>query len=504
MGYIFSNTTTPTFPQDGFGAVATSEPEPRAQIAASSGLRELDVEQFKGSDVGLSGTTEVNENVMFKVTTGTSANGYGVIRSQRITRSRPGQGLSFVFTARFDAGVANSLLVAGAFTATDALWFGYNGASFGVLRRIPGALEIQRLTLSAGASGNESIDITLDGTSYAGISVTSGSAAKNAAEIVAGFTGTLAWNAQSVGDTVIFQRRSPVANSSTYSFTNTTGGGTCAGSFAQVLAGAANDNDTGFTAQSAWNVDRMDGSAGPFNATATTLDPTKLNYYRILFPGKGGASITYQVMHPDKPQWITVHVEKLGSNQTVPVQKWPFYRVGWTAASLGSTTDLAVYGTEASGYVEGPVRSVRNPFATDNDVAAVGTTETHILSIRSALEFGDFVNQAEVLIQRIGASIDQTNNRQATLRIYSDATLTGDVLWTEVDASSSVHVAKSGVTGFSGGKLVYSGGFGRGDGKQEDIRSLDLRLEPSKSLTFTAQLASSTADVGVSTIYLED
>lgn len=70
-----------------------------------------------------------------RLQTGTGAAGSAIYTSRRPAQYRPGQGLVWRGTAPFTAGAANSIQLAGAGTATDGYFFGFNGTAFGVAHR---------------------------------------------------------------------------------------------------------------------------------------------------------------------------------------------------------------------------------------------------------------------------------------------------------------------------------------------------------------------------------
>ncbi|MDW0118546.1 hypothetical protein QTL97_16575 [Sporosarcina thermotolerans] len=67
--------------------------------------------------------------------TGATANSSATIQTVKAVRHIPGLGKTIRFTGIFTAGVPNSTQVIGIGDSTDGYFFGYNGASFGVLRR---------------------------------------------------------------------------------------------------------------------------------------------------------------------------------------------------------------------------------------------------------------------------------------------------------------------------------------------------------------------------------
>ena len=83
-----------------------------------------------------------NDGPLMQCNTGTSLGGYGVIRSRRTVRYRPGQGAMARFTAAFTQGVSGYTQRAGFFTQEQALQVGFDGTQFGILRQNGGKAPI--------------------------------------------------------------------------------------------------------------------------------------------------------------------------------------------------------------------------------------------------------------------------------------------------------------------------------------------------------------------------
>lgn len=479
-------------PLSAFGEMLVAESTPRIQIDAVYGLLTTDHETLTD---GVSGSVTAS-NSMFVCQTGTSVGGYGVLRSRRMLRYRAGEGCSVKFTASFTSPVANSLQVAGAFTSTDALFVGYSGTTFGYMRRIPGAVAIWRLTVTNGATGAETITVRLDGVNFtvsASGALSTTATAQLIAARVGGYTG---WSSSvsptSNGATVTFLQSNPATTGSSFTLTST-GGAT--GTFAELQAGAANDSATGFVAQTAWNVDRLDGSNGAFNPSGMLLDPTKLNVYQIIYPYLGAGAIVIQVMTPTR-QWTTVHIDRYPNTYTVPSMRNPTLQLGWVSASLGSTTNLTVKGASAGGFVQGQRRPFRDPVGVSGVFTGVSGTENAYLLLRNRAEFANTVNFRQLLLQTARIAVE-TTNRIARIRYVLNPTLSATVNWQYINqsTSSTEYAIPTGVT-ITGGTQIAA----------DDVvtqaaisfADLDLRMEPGDVLAVAIQTASSTATVAVS------
>jgi hypothetical protein len=335
-------------PLTAFGELLYAQITPVAQIDALRGLNNQSIETFTNA----SGTVTVKDDHNgreFHCQTGTDVGGYGLIRTKNVIRYRPGQGARMRFTARWgSAGVANSAIRAGGINVGCELSFGYNDTTFGVLYRTGGRVEIRTLTISAAASGNETLTLTLNGTDYT-ISLTSGTAAHNAYEVATDTTFSAAYNAYQNGDTVVFTAKAVGPQTGNFTFSST---GTATGTFAQTGAGVA-VSDT-FIAQTAWNQTTLTTSADPF-----ILDTSKGNVFEITFQYLGYGQITYLVENPDTGRFIPVHVIKYANNYTVPSIDAPLFKIGAFAASLGSTTNLEIFTASCAGFVDGILCRVR-------------------------------------------------------------------------------------------------------------------------------------------------
>ena len=380
--------------------------------------------------------------------------------------------------------------MAGLFTATDGLFFCYNGTTFGVTRRISGACSIQRLTITAGASGAENMTVTLNGVPFiiasGGILSTSATAEKIAESGV--FTGwTHDTSPTSNGSTVTFIQANPASTVGVFTFSST-GGAT--GTFSTIQAGLANDDNTNFVPQTSWNVDKMDGSGTINNPSGILLDTTKLNEYQISF--SGGGSIAWSILI-NKRRVALVHVTELQNIMTT-VTRNPTFRVGWTAASLGSTTNLSINGGLASAMLEGAAESVRDPFSARIQTFGSTTTENVAIAFRVRGEFNGTTNQREVLPQIIFVGVDETSTRIVNVRVILNPVMTGVVNWSYVNESISC-VERATPSGLipSGGSDVASVIAATGAAALIKLGELNLRLEPGDVIALAVQTVSSTA-----------
>lgn len=476
-------------PKTSFEEVLVGSLTPVVQIAAPYGLLSTDIETFTSG----SGSSTTVSSSLFTCATGTGVGDYAVIRSKRLLSYKAGTGLRGRITAMFPSGpVDNSLQGAGMFTNLDGLFFGYNSGGFGITRRVGGSTKIVRMTLTNGATAGETLTVKLNDINYT-VTVVSGTSGSIANQIASSGSLFLPWSGSN-GPTanlasVTFVQSTPAQATGVFSITST---GTTTGSFTTLSEGAANNNTAGYVSQSSWNVDRMDGSYTSYNPSGMLLDPTKLNVYEIMYPYLGVGTIKFRVMS-NSGSFVTVHKIEYPNNNTVPTQQNPCFRLGWFAASLGSSTALTIKGASAGGFLEGVDRSLRNPFAIDTTFTAT-TTEQVVLALRVRSEFQGKSNLRE-LLGTLLSSATETANRVVRVRCYSNPTFNNLFTWQYVDQNNSSveYATPTSTTLLAGQRILASISVPSGAPGSIDLEKLNLRMAPGSLFVITLQAASNTA-----------
>lgn len=396
---------------------------PILQLDALYGLPSTEFETFIAS----SGTA-TTERDMFKVSTGTSVGGYGVIRSRRLARYRPGQGMMARFTASFTTPVAGTTQRAGFFAQEQALQIGFDGTRFGILRQNDGKAELRVLTLSAGASGaGETATITLNGTSYT-VALTNSSIEQNAAEIAA--AGRTGYVLDQEDNKVYFFATSNGPQTGTFSFSST---GSAAGTFSQQQAGVADTNN--WIYQEDFNIDKLDGTG----SSGITIDFTKLNIYQISFRWLGAGEMRFSVENPDTGDMMFFHHIHYSNRNTDVSLDNPSFRLGYVAANLSASTipDLVVRGGSMAAFNEGVVEDVAYPSAVSSSKSSLGSnTWHHLLTIRNPLVFKNKVNLRNVILERISMAFQ--GNDPLEVALILDGTPSTILFYNGVDLTDTI------------------------------------------------------------------
>jgi len=462
--------------QDQFGAFGeqiTSHKTPIVQIANRyqidpAELNDLEIFEATG------GSADNNGN-LFRCQTGTSAGGYGVLRSTETLNYRPGQGVEAQLTAKFTTGVASSLQFGGLFSLTETLAFGYDGTSFSVLHSYNGVAEVQLITVTATGAGT--CTVTLDNDSV-GITVTNSSVQENADEIITGLKGNATingkWRFDQVDDMVYCISKSVGNKTGTFSIS----GGVTA-SIVEQTAGV--DKTDGHIAQASWD-------SAPFSG----FDPTQLNVYKIQFGYLGAANINFFIYNPNIGEFELVHTIKWANTHTGTSLGSPNLKVGWTAASLGSTTNLTVEGASASIMLEGDEVIKNNTFADVDTVSSVGSANfTNLITIKNRVVYGDRFNLGKVFPLLV--SIDNEHNKGLIVEIFRDADVAGVQNFQFEDEYNSIVIADKTGTTVTNGTLIDAFVVAANSSEVVDLTQLKTELLPEQTFVIAAKTVSGTA-----------
>lgn len=464
--------------QTAFGDPIAEHLEPISQISATYGING-DTEVFNET-----GGTVTEADNMYQLSTGTSLGGYGVLRTKRPTVYREGQGLMSRFTAIFDgAAVANSLQFAGFFNLTDTIAFGYRGTSFGIIYDTYGAPEIQNFTITT--SGNGTVTLTLNSIVY-NIPITTGTVQHNAYEMADWLNANQsAWNAQQEDDMVVLQARATETRNGTYS----TAGAGLVGNFSQLEAGAAKTEVS--ISQAGWNKD-----------IASWFDPTESNVYMIKMSYLGFGPLRFFIFNHEISDFVLVHEIIPAGTAVKPSISKRSLKVGWVAASLGSTTDLIVKGASAATFIEGESKIFGQANSTANINLSVGAVFTSVLSIRTKEVYKDKVMLGRIVPIGIAIASDATKSTQFS--VIKNANF-GE---TDYQSYSSDSIAQFDI---SSGTIVgnptesFAGVLSPAGSAFIDLTDLDIELELNETLTLFARKTSGTnPEITASIVWKED
>ena len=472
-------------PKTAFDELFVAELTPVVQIHSAYNINTRILEARDNN-----GSSSIANN-MFKVSTGAATNQSSSLLSRVAVKYNAGQGGLCRFTALFTTGAANSTQYIGIGTASEGYYFGYNGATFGILRRQGGSPEIRTLTISTKSSDVDTITITLDGDADNTVSVTNGADTTITANEIAAHDYSdlgLGWKAHAMGPNVVFESYNAASKTGTYSLTDAT---SAVGSFAQSVAGAAPTETV--VAQSSWSEDVMDGT-GP---SGITLDQTKGNVYEIRYQWLGFGIIEFYIENPSNGKFILVHKIEYANANTIPSVDNPTLPLCLAVANTSNTSDIVLQSASMMGGIEG--KDIEEGILNTAVVETTGitTTETPILSIHNHTVYQSKVNRVRVSPEELGVSFDASAaNKPAVIRVRQNATLTA-ASFSAVDANTSVMMKDTVATAVSGGTLVFAQSIAEGTALSFDLSGKTGKLEPGETLTISLEASNGTIDPDV-------
>ena len=475
---------------------------PLTPVLQLDGLYGLDPRQFETYTA--TGGAATTTGTLMQCSTGTSIGGYGVIRSSRAVRYRPGQGAVARFTAKFSPGVAGYTQRAGFFTQEQALQVGYDGEQFGILLQNGGKAYISNFTITAAATGTGNITITLDGAATVVAVTAADTIAVVARKIATAFAGNADWIVEYSGTKVCFLARSVGPKAGAFDFTDTGGTGVTA-TVTNPQAGVAH-TDTWIPQQS-FNIDTLDG----FGPSTVNVDPTKLNVFQINFRWLGAGELRFAIENPINGDMIFFHHIHY-SNQNIDVHiDNPSLKIGYVAASLGgSGTNVVVEGASMMGAIEGVIQNTKLPVAANisyNPQPNLGNNVYHhALTIHNRLVYSGKINTREVLLKNINASFTTSSTVPVTVILFYDFNgLPALEYATQSDQYSSVYYSTTTGTVTLGNNLpVYVIDVPGGGNSSVDLTDLRIAIPPNHNISAMLYASQAISRVALSLTWVED
>jgi hypothetical protein len=475
-----------------FGELLIAELTPIVQVhsAYNVNTRIMEARDNKGS-------SSIANN-MFKVSTGAFANQSSALLSRIAVKYNAGQGGLWRGTGVFTAGAANSTQYIGIGTSSEGFFFGYNGTTFGIMRRQGGSPEIRTLTVTTKSTTAEDITITLDGDAVTDVTVTDATATDvttTANEIAAHDYSNVGqgWKAHAMGANVVFESYNAASQTGTYSLSGTA---PVAGTFARSVVGVA-PTDT-ITAQTSWSEDKAAGAE-----TLPNLTFTNGNVFEIRYQWLGFGAIEFYIENPSTGKFVLVHRIEYADANTAPSLDNPTLPTCMAVKNTNNNTDIVLQSASMMGAIEGKDLEegiVNNITAED---ANTGTNETPIFSIHNHTVYQSKVNRVRVEPTIFTASIDSASaNKPSTIRVRLNPTLTA-ASFSAVDANTSVVRTDNSATAVSGGTLVFTQIITEGAAPIIDFTKVMEKLNPGETLTVSLESSSGNVDSVISLNWLE-
>ena len=445
----------------------------------------------------------------------TTNGAYSIMQSKRHITYNPGQGGLARFTCAFNSGIASSTQLAGVGNSFNGFFFGYNGTTFGILRRYGGLPEIRKMTITTGATGSATVAITLNGTQIT-VAVTNSTTtpAFTAYQIAtSGRTSFLnaGWLVENNGADIIWTNLFDGSKAGSYSvnwsYSGSSGISATTTNFTATLVAGVSATNSWIT-QTSWKYDSMNG-LGP---SKMTLDPTKLNVYQIEWQYLGAGKLFFSVEDNDSNTtgFQIVHSVDYPNTYTVPSLQNPNLRMYYGVISGGSTTSMTLNMVSFGGFTEGIIRRFEPRYAITSSKQGITTPEKTLFVLRNGNLFNNVFNCSEILLTSLSVAT-YNGSTNITLKLYlanSGTTTYGTsnsdyVNFANVDVNNSVALYDTTNSTVANGLLIYSFTLQKADSFRLDFTNYNVFLAPGDELSLTAVTDGNAFNVNTSISWIE-
>ncbi len=476
-----------------FDELSVAEPSPVVQVQFPYNIN-TDIWEVRDNN----GTASIANNLA-NLSTGARATASSTILSRTPVKYNPGQGGLCRFTAVYSTAVANSTQYVGIGNSTDGYFIGYEGTTFGILRRQGGKPETRRLAITTASSTAEAITITLNGVAESGISVTNAGVDSQstrtitANDIVAHDWSNVGegWEVHNMGANVFFTSFSTGAKLGTYEITTATN---AAGTFFQSLLGVSETNN--IIAQTDWNIDTLDGSGGANNPSSINLDTSKGNVYQIRYQWLGFGTVEFYVEHSEEGDLHLIHIIEYANANTVPSVDNPTLPLFAQAKNTSNTSDVVLRIGSMAGFVEGRDTLKGLPKSFNIEAESIGTTETPIMTVHSHDIYQSTLNRVKTKFTLASVSVEGT--KPATIRLRKNAILIGSD-FRALDSNTSIMHVDGSATVVTGGTIIYAQSIEKIGHSNIDLEKIGVELVAPDFLTLSIEASAGTLDT-VSTL----
>lgn len=487
-----------------FGEPLAIAPTAVIQLDAIYGATSDVIQTYSNGTGSVAGSV----NQMFQVSSGTTQGGYGVLRSKRFIRYRPGQGVVSRFTAAFTQGVANSLQFAGLANQENRLAFGYNGSRFGIVRSTGGKAHITLMTMTVAPNATQTATITLNGVPY---TVTLGNTSADVAiqtitNRVGGYGG---WLFQQTDGAMLWLAPTLGPMNETFSFTST---GNAQATFVTKQVGVAQTDY--WTYQEDWNVDKMDGSNQiDTNPSGMTLDPTKLNVYQISLRWLGVGVISYAMEDQASGAMVYVHREHYTNQNTTPHVANPSFKITYAAYNITNTTSLTVKGASIYGAVEGTIHlNELTRSKTHSKSSVAKDLVNHLMTIKNSVvtnglagaNNGNYtINAKEAIVKSLSMSIQGSDPAYVYL-FFEPTSLSVPHLYYNIPYCNEISSVVDGTFDLTVDTPIYSGLVGINGTINVDLSAYRITIPPGSQLSIAVLSNSPISKAECALVWSED
>jgi hypothetical protein len=426
-------------------------------------------------------------------------NSMATIRSRRTLRYRPGQGCLGRYTAMFDTPQDGNYQIAGFGNPEAGLFFGYFGTNFGIIYTSKNVRQLHTITILAKSDDVQTATVVLGGISYS-VPVTAGATEATTAWEIASYdyasTSYPGWIMSAVGSTIHVGCIQAGLQSGEFSVAFETSG---EASITQEWAGSS--TTTQFFPQSAWNIDRLDGTASIMNPSSSLLQPSKGNIFYVKFQYLGFGYIEFGIEDPLSTEMNPVHRILYANYNNVPNLTNPTLPFVMSSRNTTCSTSVSVRSASCAGFVQGKVHKLGTQSSFTQPCFGVTTSPTHVFTIRSSLLYQGRYNMKQIIPNILNVCNFGSNFVQVDIIRY--CTLDNNTNFTAMEPNSIVEIDTSCQI-VTGGQVKYSTGITPGQTMTIDLEDIEMTVEQNSVMTVVAKTFSGETDVSCSLTYAED
>lgn len=235
-----------------------------------------------------------------------------------------------------------------------------------------------------------------------------------------------------------------------------------------------------FVPQSNFNIDRLDGSG----RSGFTIDPTKGNVYSIKFGYLGFANIYFEVLSTNG-EWITFHRINYPNTSTITHIANSMLPIRSEVGNTGNNTDIRIStGSVSAGIVDGAGTdpSTRS-FSSQGLSTTVSATTGVFVAFKNKATFNSISNYVPALLDLISVAVD--GNKNMTLQLWKNPTLTNSPTWADVDSNSVLQRATNATITPGTGQLLLSVNIQKIGDFFQYVTNLDFLLYAGEHVAFT-------------------
>lgn len=203
-----------------------------------------------------------------------------------------------------------------------------------------------------------------------------------------------------------------------------------------------------WTAQTAWNGDKCDGSAG----TSFAYNPAFGTPAMIKYPYLGFGDIEFFLQVPNTGRWTLCHVIRYANTTAITELGNPTLNFGAFTLNSGNTVNKILYCGSVGIFLSGARSFSANPKEAQDNYKTGITAETNILSLRNCTTYNGVPNRGLMRLNSVSVGGDAASGTTVILRLRIAATIGGSPSFAPIAGST----ADNGVTITSGNSIVSS------------------------------------------------